>query len=57
MEVNNITLRSNQFLTSLLGGAWQVVVADLGWVDLNLDVPSSWPPPEPILPNFHMPKQ
>ena len=33
------------------------VVVDLGLVDFDWDVPSSCPPPQPILPNFQVPKQ
>ena len=30
---------------------------DLGWVDFDLGVPPSCPPAQPLLPNFHGPKQ
>ena len=33
------------------------LVADLGWVDLNLDVPPSCPLPQPLLPTLHHPRQ
>ena len=33
------------------------VIVELGWVDFDLDVPSSYPTPEPILPISHMPMQ
>ena len=32
------------------------VVANLGWVDFDLDVPPSRPVAQPILPNSHLPK-
>ena len=38
------------------GGASGSVVADLGWVDLDLDVPSSCLAAQPLLPNFQQPK-
>ena len=34
-----------------------MVVADLGWVDFDSDVPSSCPAAQPVLPNPHWPQQ
>ena len=34
-----------------------LVVADLGWVDFDLDVPSTCPTDQLILPNTRLPKQ
>ena len=34
-----------------------LVVADLGWVDFDSDVPSSCPAAQPVLPNPHWPQQ
>ena len=33
------------------------VVVDLGWVDFIFNIPSSCPAPQPILPNFQLPRQ
>ena len=34
-----------------------LVVADLGWVDFDSDIPSSSPAAQPVLPNPHWPQQ
>ena len=33
------------------------LLMDLGWVDFDLGVPPSCPAAQPLLPNYHQPKQ
>ena len=49
-------VRMEHHCTPLLYRVGQVVV-DLGWVDFDFYVPSPYPIPQPILPNFQLPKQ
>ena len=49
--------RSSFLLLSMCFYRVTLVVAHMGWVDLDLDFPSSCPPPQPVLPNSHLPKR
>ena len=34
-----------------------LVIGNMGWVDFDFNVPTSYPIAQPILPSFHLPKQ
>ena len=46
-----------RFICCLSGPKSIQGVPSLGWVDFDLDGPPSWPAAQPLLPNFHQPKQ
>ena len=34
-----------------------LVIGNMGWVDFDFNVPTSYPIAQPILPSFHLPKE